>query len=71
LKKLDEWFEKTSDGLLKDQMEYAIYIGIKVEWIKNLDEIYNYRSDSGQPLSRVKWSSEAKDGISELLNGNH
>ena len=52
-------------------MEYAIYMGIRAEWIGNLDEIHNYQSDSGQPLPRVKWSPEAKDGISELLNGNH
>jgi hypothetical protein len=61
LKKLDEEFEKMSGGLLKDQVEYAIH----------MDEIHNYRSDSGQPSPRVKWSPEAKDGIAALLNGNH
>jgi hypothetical protein len=39
LKKLDEWFEKTSGGLLKDQVEYVIYMGIRAKWIENLDEI--------------------------------
>jgi hypothetical protein len=71
LKKLEEWFDKTSGGLLKDRVEHAIYMGVKAEWIENLDEIRNYRPDSGQPLPRVKWSPEAKDGIAELLNGNH
>jgi hypothetical protein len=60
-----------SGGLVKDRLEFAISMGIRPEWIENLDEIRNYRSDSGQPLPRVKWSPEAKDGIAELLNGNH
>jgi len=55
LKKLDEGFEKMSGGLLKGQVENAVY----------MDKIHIYRSDSGQPSPRVKWSPEV------LLNGNH
>ena len=71
LKKLSEQFQKTSGGLVKDQSEYAIYLGVKLAWILNVDEIRNYRPDSGQPLPRVEWSMEARDEIAELLNGNH
>jgi hypothetical protein len=71
MKELWEDFQKTSGGLIKDRAEFAIFMAVRLNWIENLDEIMNYRPDSGDPLPRVKWSSKAKDEIAQLLNGNH
>lgn len=60
-----------SGGLVKDRSEFAIFMGVRLTWIENLEEIRNYRSDSGQPLPRVKWGPKAIEEIVELLNGNH
>ena len=71
MKDLWEEFKKTSGGLIKDRVEFAIFMAVRLSWIENLDEIANYRPDSGKPLPRVKWSAEAKDEVAQLLNGNH
>jgi len=71
MKDLWEEFKRTSGGLIKDQAEFAIFMAVRLSWLENLDEIMNYWLDSGNPLPRVKWSSEAKDELAQILNVNH
>ena len=71
LKDVREQFQKTSGGLVRNRPEYAIYMGIRLHWIQNLEEIREYRSDSGLLLPRAKWTPEARKETAELLNGNH
>ena len=71
LKNVREQFQHASGGLVKDCPEFAIFMAVRPAWIVNLEEIKQYRWDGSSPLPRIKWTSQARNQVAELLNGNH
>lgn len=70
LKDLENRYTKTG-GFKTDRLEWAMIMGVKRSWIKNLDEISQIRPGSVAPIPDIIWTDEAKDGKADLFNGNH
>ena len=68
LKVMQKKFELTAKGLVRDQVEWAVYLGVKLSWIANLEEIRAYKGDGDPP--RIVWTPEGEKGVAELFNGN-
>ena len=64
-------FTETYGGLIRDNPLFALSLGIRLSWIKNLDEIRNYRPQDGGPPPIIQWTEEAKNQVADLFNGNH
>lgn len=70
LKELSDQFN-AAGGMVKDRVEFAIYMGVRRSHIVNLEELQNYQVGSGSPLPRIVWDPSVGDKKVELLNGNH
>jgi hypothetical protein len=70
LKNLDRQIAAQS-GFQKDRLEWAMTMGVRRSWIKNLDQISRIRPGNVGPIPDIEWTAEAKDGIADLFNGNH
>jgi hypothetical protein len=70
LKDVRTQFEQAYGGLIKDSPDFAIFLGIRLSWIKNLDAIRKYQPKDGRPPN-IEWTEEAKSKVADLFNGNH
>jgi hypothetical protein len=61
----------TMHGLVRDNTDWAITFGVRLAWIKNLEEIQKYNPTSGQDIPTIIWTEEAKAETAALINGNH
>ena len=68
LRKLRKELDQTMAGLVRDRPEFAVFLGVKLEWIANLDEIQGYK---GGKLPQIIWTEEGEEGVADLFNGNH
>jgi hypothetical protein len=71
LKDLRMQIRSMTGQLVKDRVEWAITMGVRREWIKNLEEIEKWRPGGEEPIPRVEWTEEAYNKIAHLFNGNH
>jgi hypothetical protein len=71
LKDVRTRFNQTYGGLIKDNANFALSMGIRLPWIKNQDEIWNYRPQDGGPPPNIEWAEQAKEKVADLFNGNH
>lgn len=72
LKSIKELWDKMvakMGGLIKDLIEWAITMGVKRGWIKNLDVIMNFKGSEKPPV--IEWTEAGLKGIANMFNGNH
>lgn len=62
--------ESTGGGLIRDNLDYSISIGIDPDWITNLDEV-KAAMTKGNPVPRLAYREGTHAKIAYLLNGNH
>lgn len=71
IKDLYDQIQTQTGGLIRDQAKWAMIMGVKREWIKNLEEITNFQVDSTEKIPVIEWTESARNGVADLFNGNH
>jgi hypothetical protein len=69
LNDLRKQFQDRMGGLVKDQHEFAIIVGVHLSWLANAKAICNWKV--GSDLIWIQWTPEAYKQIAHLFNGNH
>lgn len=74
LKSIKELFDSMvlkMGGLIRDQVEWAMTMGVKREWIKNLEAITNFQANGSEKPPVIQWTESGLKGVADLFNGNH
>jgi hypothetical protein len=64
-------FEASMGGIVRDNPDWAIVLGVKLAWIANLEEIRKYDPKDGGTIPDIVWTEESKKEIADVFNGNH
>jgi hypothetical protein len=69
IKELSDLMLAQMGGLVRDRMEWAITMGVERAWIKNLDEVMNFKGPGRPPV--IEWTEAGLKGVADMFNGNH